>query len=113
MIIGTLLLLSFYARESSSLRKGWLRWGFLVIGAAAFADAFATWWAARTNRDAIPFGEIEGRGQSDPTVLILQHGFSIPGLVNSFVWTGVLCLAVLAVAYVLGLRRQDPVQDKS
>jgi hypothetical protein len=42
MVIGTLLLLSFYARESSPLRKGWLRWGVLVIGAAAFADAFAT-----------------------------------------------------------------------
>jgi len=47
MLLGTLLMLSFYARASSSLRKGWLRWGFLVIGAAAFADAFATWWAAR------------------------------------------------------------------
>ena len=112
MIIGTLLLLSFYARESSSLRRGWLRWGFLVIGAAAFADAFATWWAARTDRDVIPFGENEGRGQSDPTVLVFQQGFSIPGLVNSFVWTGVLCLAVLAMAYVLGLRR-NPIPDES
>jgi hypothetical protein len=107
MILGTLLMLSLYARRESQLRVGWLRWGFLVIGAAAFADAFATWWAARSDYDAIPFGENEGRGLSDPTVLVFQQGFSIPGLVNSFVWLGFVCLAVLAVAYGLGLRAKN------
>ncbi len=106
MVIGTLLMLSLYARKGSQIRVGWLRWGFLVIGAAAFADGFATWWAARTDRDAIPFGENEGRGLSDPTVLVFEQGFSIPGLVHSYVWTGVACLAVLAVAYGLGLRKE-------
>jgi len=57
MIFGTLLMLSFYAPADSQIRIGWLRWGFLVIGAAAFADGLATWWAARSDRDAIPFGE--------------------------------------------------------
>jgi hypothetical protein len=111
MVIGTLLMLSLYARKSSQIRVGWLRWGFLVIGAAAFADGFATWWAARTDRDAIPFGENEGRGMSDPTVLVFERGFSIPGLVNSYVWTGLICLAVLTVAYVLGLRREHDVES--
>ena len=106
MVIGTLLMLSLYARKSSQIRVGWLRWGFLVIGAAAFADAFATWWAARTDRDVIPFGENEGRGMSDPTVLVFERGFSVPGLVDSYLWTGAICLGVLAVAYVLGLRRE-------
>jgi hypothetical protein len=106
LVIGTLLMLSFYARASSSLRKGWLRWGFLVIGAAAFADAFATWWAARTDPEAIPFGENEGRGLSDPTVLVFEHGLTVPGLVSSYVWTGVLCLSALAVAHLLGLRNK-------
>jgi hypothetical protein len=106
MLIGTLMMLSLYARASSSLRKGWLRWGFLVIGAAAFVDAFATWWAARADRDAVPFGENEGSGLSDPTVLVFQHGISLDGLVTSYLWTGALCLAVLAVAYALGLRRK-------
>jgi hypothetical protein len=108
MVIGTLLMLSLYARKGSQIRVGWLRWGFLVIGAAAFADAFATWWAARTDRDAIPFGETEGRGLSDPTVLVFQQGFSVTGLVSSYVWTGAACLAVLAVAYGLGLRKERP-----
>ena len=104
MLIGTLLMLSLYARKRSQIRVGWLRWGFLVIGAAAFADGFSTWWTARTDREVIPFGENEGRGLSDPTVLVFEQGFSIPGLVNSYVWVGLACLVVLAVAYLLGLR---------
>ena len=106
MILGTLLMLSLYARKRSQLRVGWLRWGFLVIGAAAFADGFATWWAARTDRDVISFGENEGRGPSDPTVLVFQQGFSIPGLVNGYVWVGIACLAVLLAAYLWGLRAE-------
>jgi hypothetical protein len=100
MVIGTLLMLSLYARKDSKIRVGWLRWGFLVIGAAAFADGFATWWAA------IPFGENEGRGLSDPTVLVFQQGLSVSGLVRSYVWVGLACLAVLAIAYALGLRQE-------
>jgi hypothetical protein len=111
MILGTLLMLSFYARKSSQIRVGWLRWGFLVIGAAAFADGFATWWAARSDHDEIPFGENEGRGQSDPTVLVFQQGISVEQLVSSYVVTGLLCLAVLAVAYGWGLGR--PSRDEA
>jgi hypothetical protein len=111
MILGTLLMLSFYARKRSQLRVGWLRWGFLVIGAAAFADGFTTWWAARMDREVIPFGENEGHGPSDPTVLIYQHGFSIPGLVNGYVWLGLACLALLAAAYVWGLRAERDLAD--
>jgi hypothetical protein len=112
MILGTLLMLSLYARKRSQLRVGWLRWGFLVIGAAAFADGFATWWAARSDREVIPFGENEGRGPSDPTVLIYQQGFSIPGLVGGYVWLGIACLAVLAIAYFLGLRKEPDIGEE-
>ena len=66
----------------------------------------ATWWAARTDRDAIPFGENEGRGLSDPTVLVFEQGWSVSGLVGSYVWTGVVCLLLLAIAYGFGLRRE-------
>ncbi len=103
MVLGTLLMLSLYAPRRSQLRVGWLRWGFLVIGASAFADGFATWWAARTDREVIPFGENEGRGASDPTVLVFQNGFSIRELVGSYVWLGIACLAVLVAAYLWGL----------
>jgi hypothetical protein len=107
LLIGTLLMLSFYARKSSQIRVGWLRWGFLVIGAVAFADGYATWWAARSDPEAIPFGENEGQGLSDPTVLVFQLGISMTGMVTSYVWTGIACLLVLAAAYALGLRGES------
>lgn len=113
MLLGTALMLSLYARKSSQLRIGWLRWSFLVIGAAAFADSFATWWAARGNLDAIPFGENEGRGLSDPTVLVFQQSFSVRGMVDGYVWVGIACLLVLAAAYALGLRGDREAQNPS
>jgi hypothetical protein len=103
MVLGTLLILSFYAPKNSQIRIGWLRWGFLVIGAVALADASATWWAARSDRDEIPFGENEGQGLSDPTVLVFQQQFSIPGLVNGYLAVAGACLLILTVAYVRGL----------
>lgn len=105
MLIGTLLMLSFYARKHTQLRVGWLRWGFLVIGAAALADPVATWWAARGDPDMIPFGENQGCGPSDPTVLVFELGQSIRGLVHGYLAVATLCLLVLLLAYGLGLRR--------
>lgn len=107
MLLGTLLMLSFYAPKDSQLRIGWLRWGFLVIGAVALADATATWWAARSDADTIPFGENEGQGLSDPTVLVFQQQFSVSGLVNGYLAVSAGCLIVLALAYVIGLRSEE------
>jgi len=82
MVLGTLLILSVYAPEESALKRGWLRWGFLVIGAAAFADAFAQWWASRTDFDRIPFGMNEGAGLSDPSVLSQTYSWSTDQMVH-------------------------------
>ena len=95
-----------YAPEESALKRGWLRWGFLVIGAAAFADAFAQWWASRTDFDRIPFGMNEGAGLSDPSVLSQTYFWSTDQIVRRYVALGCVCLAVLAVSYALGLLRQ-------
>ncbi|MCA1827205.1 MAG: hypothetical protein ABR567_08410 [Myxococcales bacterium] len=102
LVIGTLLMLSIYTRAAS---QGWLRWGFLGIGAAAFADAFSLWWGARTDADRIPFGMNEGAGLSDPSVLSEGFGWSAGMLVHRYVALGVVCLAVLAVSWYLGRRR--------
>jgi hypothetical protein len=104
MILGTLLITTVYAPEGGAIRTGWLRWGFLVIGAAALADGFDTWWGARTNIDRIPFGENEGVGLSDPSKLVDQMGWTVPQLVGRYVTVGCVCLAALAVVYVIGLR---------
>jgi hypothetical protein len=101
LVLGSLLMLTVYAPEESALKRGWLRWGFLVIGAAAFADAFAQWWAARTDFDSIPFGRNEGAGLSDPSVLSETYRWSTDQIVHGYVALGCVCLAVLAVAYLL------------
>src|SRR5213075_2746347 len=101
LVIGTLLMLSIYTRAAA---QGWLRWGFLAIGAAAFADAFSLWWAARKDVDRIPFGMNEGAGLSDPSVLSEQYGWSTGTIVHRYVALGVVCLIVLAVAWFAGRR---------
>ena len=105
MVLAAALMATFFFGKRTELYKGWLRWGFLVIGAAAFSDMFGTWWAARSNRDAIPFGEIEGVGLSDPMKLLEEHGWEIPDLVRRYFVTGLASLGGLALVYAWGVLR--------
>jgi hypothetical protein len=110
-VLGAALMCTFYANSESSLVRGWLRWGFLVIGAFAFSDALATWWAARSDSDAIPFGEIEGVGLSDPSKLTETYGWTIHQLIHRYLVVAAVSFAVLAVVYALGLRAQRGVSE--
>jgi len=107
MLLGALLMVTFYASSQSQLRKGWLRWGFLVLGALAFTETADTWWDAVTDVDRIPFGEIEGVGLSDPTKLTDLHGWSERGLIRAHVSVSALALLGVAAFYVRGLRVQE------
>jgi hypothetical protein len=99
MVLGTILMMTFFCDEESRLRAGGLRYGLISIGAAAFIDTFATWWSARTDTDAIPFGEIEGVGLSDPSKLQEQFGWATQTIVDRYVLVGTLCLAVLVAVW--------------
>ena len=103
-VLGTALMCTFYANSESNLVRSWLRWGFLVIGGFAFSDALATWWAARTDFDAIPFGEIEGVGLSDPSRLTETYGWTTHHLIHSYLTVAGVSFAVLIAFYLLGLR---------
>jgi hypothetical protein len=103
--LGTLLMATLYVRPGSALHRGWLRWGFLVIGAFAFADAFRTWWAAGHSTEGVVFGENLGRGDSDPTVLAYQFGWSEAQLVGRYMALAWVCLGMLAALYLVHLRR--------
>lgn len=105
MILATLLMASFYFGKETNLYKGSLRWGFVAIGAAAFVDMFSVWWATRTDKGRIPFGEQEGTGLSDATKLVDNYGWTVDQLVNRHVTVGVLCLAALAAVYAWGAWR--------
>lgn len=100
MVLGTLLVLTFFVGPDSRLRTRQLRWGFLVIGAAALVDPFATWLAARTDPTAIPFGEIEGVGLSDPSKLDEVYGWTDHQIVHRYLDLGIACFAVLAAAWL-------------
>jgi len=104
MILGTLLMLTFFAGPESRLRTNQLRWGFLVIGAAALVDTFATWSAARTDPDVIPFGEIEGVGLSDPSKLDEVYGWTTHQIVHRHLTVGIACFVALAAAWLYETR---------
>ena len=105
MVLAALLMASFFFGKRTELYKGWLRWGFLLIGAAAFADMFGTWWVAQTNADAIPFGENEGSGLSDPMKLLEDYGWATKTIVRRYVLVGSGSLLALVLVYVWGVRR--------
>jgi ribosomal protein S27AE len=105
LIIGSLLMATVYAPRDSALRRGWLHWGYLVIGATSFMDAFSQWWAARSDYERIPFGENEGVGLSDASTLADIHGWTETELIRRYTWLGLACLAALAVLYTVGLLR--------
>lgn len=98
MIIGTALMLCFFVPEGSKLRRGALRWGLLVIGAAAYVDVAMTWYRARSDEDAIPFGVIEGVGLSDPAKL-LEAGWDPPVIVSRYSIVSGACLVVLVAVW--------------
>jgi hypothetical protein len=104
MVFGAALMAAFFVPPGHKLHRDWLRWGFLVIGAASFADTFPGWWAARHDPGVIVFGEIEGRADTDPTVLV-DSGWTVVQMVSRYVAIGVLSLLALAGAQVLHFRR--------
>jgi hypothetical protein len=97
LLFGTLLMLgAVLLPDEARLSKGALRWGFVVIGAGAYVDAFATWIRAWRDVAQIPFGRNEGSGLSDASRLVDVHGWTEPFLVRSYLGLGAACFAVLA-----------------
>jgi len=107
LVLGSLLMATVYAGREGAIRRGWLRWGFLAIGAVSFADAFAQWWGSRSDPDRIPFGYNEGSGLSDPSVLTELFGWSETALVRRYVVLGCVCLVALAAVYCWGLWQEQ------
>ncbi len=96
LVLGTMLMLTVYAREEHPIRRDHLRWGLLVIGALAFMDVRAVWSGPI---DRLLFGENEN-GLSDPSVLTEVYGWSLLTLVNRYSQLAHACLALLGVVYI-------------
>jgi hypothetical protein len=107
LVFGTLLMLTVFLPDDARLSRGGLRWGFLVIGAAAYANVATAWFSAWRDPAEIPFGRIEGVGLSDPTRLVETWGWSEHRVVVSYLVVSALCVVVLlSVALYSHLRRE-------
>jgi hypothetical protein len=101
MVLATMLMATFYAPRESALYRSWgLRWGLLLIGALSFMHVFLLWTGPFAD---LPFGEIEGVGPSDPSLLTVMYGWSVTQLIDRYVRLGTICLVALSVLYVWGL----------
>jgi hypothetical protein len=98
-VLGTVLMLTMYARADHQLRQERLRWVCLAVGALAFMDARATWFG---DMSSLPLGE-DDRGLSDASVLTESYGWPLALLVGRYQQLAVACFIVLAVAWVAGL----------
>ena len=105
MVLGAVLMATLWTDPEGRLGRGWLRWGFLAIGACALVDALHTWIGAARDHGLIPLGEIEGVGLSDASTLWRVHEWTLAALTGRYVALGLACLAALAVGYGLGLAR--------
>jgi hypothetical protein len=104
MVLAAALMATFFFGKRTQLYKGALRWGFLAIGAAAFADMFATWLKVWLDLGEPPIGEIEGVGLSDSARLIAEHGWTEAQLGRRMAMAGFASLAGLALVYAWGVR---------
>jgi len=90
--------------KRTQLFKGSLRWGFVVIGAAAFVDMYATWLKSRGDDSAIPYGTTGGMA-TDAMTLVDTYGWTLPTLVHRYFVLGLCCLVALAIVYAWGVWR--------
>ena len=101
MVLATLLMLTLFSADGSGVRRGGLRWGLLVVGAAAFSDVASTWWGARRDPGEILLGQMEGGGLSDASVLVETYGWAEQTLVGRYVAVAAICVVALTVVWAL------------
>jgi hypothetical protein len=99
LVLGTLLMMTVYARRDGALRANSLQWGFLGIGAAAFIDAFTSWTG---KEEDIPFGVQEGT-LSDPSALVQTYGWTIQLMIQRYIRLAEICLIALTIVYICGI----------
>lgn len=100
-VLGTLMMLTVYAREDHPIRANQIRWALIVIGALAFMDAYMVWSGPI---DRLPFGEDEN-GISDPSVLVEMDGWNVLMLIRRYLGLARVCFVVMAVVYLVMLIR--------
>jgi hypothetical protein len=111
LVFGAGLVATFFTPPGHKLHRDWLRWGFLVIGAASFDDTFVQWWQARTDVDAAGLGQLDTGELTDPTKL-LGLGWSLAGLTRQYLAIGALSLVAVAILQYRHVRRTRDALDR-
>lgn len=101
MVIAVGLMATFFFGKSTQLYKGWLRWGFVCIGDAAFIDIFVPWIQALSDTTFVRLGEQEGT-HSDAYKMLYYHGWKMDELINTYVRLGTICSIVIGLFYWRG-----------
>jgi hypothetical protein len=99
LVLGTVLMSTFYVRRDTAIYENSLRWGFLAIGAASFMDAYHSWSG---REEDIPFGVQEGT-QTDPSQLVETYGWTIQLLIHRYIQVAVACSIALTIIYIFGI----------
>jgi hypothetical protein len=108
LLIGTLLIVSFYYRMPDSWRWDFLRLLAIVAGSFVFLSAYLLWWKVAQGIIDIPKGSLlNGKGDAggDMDRLHFVFGWSKLQLVTSFLRLGNICSAVIAGHYLWFLWR--------
>lgn len=106
MVLATVLMITFYFGKQAQFYKGGLRWGFVFIGSAAFTDMFMTWVRSLSDRANVPYG-LTGGEPTDAFKLIHNFGWSWEQLISRHVNLGIVCLLVLFVFYLWGIKQAN------
>jgi hypothetical protein len=102
-VLGAALMATMFVPPGHHLQRSWLRWGFLVIGACAFADGFKVWWDAHRDFAAIPFGANEGVGPSDASRLVDDFNWGSRELIRRYLGLAAVSFAGLAAIWGRGV----------
>jgi len=102
-VLGSVLMLTMYARADHAFRTERLRWALLIFGALAFMDVYRVWSGPFEH---LPFGEDE-HGLSDPAVLTEEFGWSVLLLVDRYLKLARACFVVLVAAYAAGMAQSS------
>ena len=112
MVFGALMSCGFLVRSPLRVFQGGLRWGWLVIGSASWADATRVWWTCRTDFAAIPFG-LEDSMPSDASRLVDEFGWDSLTMVRRFLLVAAVSLGAAALAFVAALIRERVTRPRS
>jgi Zn-finger nucleic acid-binding protein len=105
MVLGTLLVVSFYYRMPDRLRWDFARYPVLGFGAYALAYATSFWVDVSNFRHRIPYGSAIG-GQDDSNGdmnKLVGWGSRPETIVATYVQLGTVCLAIVGLHYVVFL----------